>query len=473
MTAHPNILVILTDQQRSDSLGSVGWTGIKTPHLDRLAASGVHFTGAVCESPECVPARATILTGLPPHLSGVHSNSTTLRSGEWTFPRALRDAGYRTWAIGKQHFRPHRADHGFDRLVLGEPKATQDDDYLDFLDEHGFGWVDEPWGVRSDSYYIPQPSQLPDSHHITTWTGDRTIALLGESAPANAPFLGMVGFLKPHPPFDPTVPFARLYDPEIVPPPIDAGGQLDPFPVEVAQRFMKWREETSPALAQTLRAHYLGSVTQVDVQIGRILEAVDSLGLAERTVIVFLSDHGELLGDHGLWGKRSYLRGSCEIPLIICDPTRASSDPIADQIASQCDLAPTILAAAGCPIPPHLPGRDLLSAVESPPPSGLTGTYAAGPLGVVSRLTTRWRWSYSVAAGRERLFDLAADPNETNNLAIAEPDHPELVTSRCAVIAELSVSGDRLGMLDGKVLARSSDEAVRALFGRNRQRGRR
>lgn len=106
-------------------------------------------------------------------------------------------------------------------------------------------------------------------------------------------------------------------------------------------------------------------------------------------------------------------------------------------------------------------------------PSGLTGTYSAAASGVVSRLTSRWRWSYSVAGGRERLFDLTADPDETNNLAIAEPDHPELVASRRAVIAELSASGDRLGMLDGGELARSSDEAVRALFGRNRQRGRR
>lgn len=467
-----NVLVILTDQQRGDATGATGWDELHTPHLDSLTASGALWTRALCESPECVPARAAILTGLPPMRSGVTDNSTPLQEGSWTLPRALRTAGYATWAVGKQHFRPHRADHGFDRLILGEPLATGDDEYLTFLDDHGYGWIDEPWGVRRDSYYLPQTSPLPDELHITTWTADATIAQLVRSSGESRPFFGIAGFLKPHPPFDPTVPFAHLYDPEVVRRPVDPSGLLEPFPVEAAQLHSKWREETGAMLTQSLRAHYMASISQVDVQVGRILTALNELALVQSTIVVFLSDHGELLGDHGLWGKRSFLAGACNIPLVIRAPGLISPGTRIDALASHVDLAPTLLAATGVEIPHHLPGRNLLDCRESPA-QGVVATYSSGSRAIVSHHTSRFRWSYSIALGAERLFDLEVDPDECHNLAVHDPDHPQLEQSRGYVETQLAELDDPLRVLkDGRLKIMSDRPTVRR-HQRNRQPGRR
>jgi len=383
--------------------------------------------------------------------------------------RALRAAGYRSWAVGKQHFRPHRADHGFDELVLGEPLARDGDDYLDYLDSVGYGWVDEPWGRRADHYYLPQVSVLPHEHHHTTWTAEQAIRLI--ERPTSEPFVGVVGFLKPHPPFDPTVPFTHMYRPEELRAPIDANGSLRSFPIEVAQNHMKWRDETSKELALSLRAAYFASVSQVDAEIGRILGAIEPI--ARTTVVVFVADHGELLGDHGLWGKRSFLGGSLQIPLIIRRPDETNPGRVVEDLVSQRDVGPTILGLAGLPVPQNLAGTDLFGGGPARS-EALVAAYGTGDLGVVAHLTTTHRWSYSLAGGRQRLFDLRADPEETQNLVENDPDHPTAAAARASVEDELGRRGNVLGYLDdGGRLRVAALETVRRRFPRNNQRGRR
>ena len=477
MGDRPNVLVIVTDQQRGDAFGAAGNDAIRTPAIDRLASEGVVCQKAFTESPECVPARAVMLTGRLPADTGALGNVSPLREGFPTFPRVLRDEGYATWAVGKMHFWPVRADHGFDTLDLGEELSRpEEDDYLQYLDKVGFGWVHEPAGIRHELYYLPQPSQLPDEHHVTTWTGERTLARLEEAARRGRPFLGVASFVKPHPPFDPTVPYLTAYDPEVLPDPI--AQTSPPFPLEQAQSYMKWREETPAALARTLKAYYYATITQLDVQIGRILDCLEETGMADDTLVIFLSDHGELLGDHGQYGKRSFYEGGARIPFVVRWPGQVSAGVTHGGVVGQQDLAATVLTAAGgdaARFAASLPGRDVVADVgdraSREPRDVLVGSLYNGKAAIFGALHERWRWSYSVAGGRERLFDVDADPLEQVDLG-SSADHADVRARMRAAVVDVLAKAETERLLDGDDLPVAPPPPADRpgwFFGRNRQ----
>ena len=304
MAERPNLLLIMTDQQRGDALGCAGNPHIHTPYLDALAASGIRFERAYTESPECVPARALLLSGQWGHRTGVLGNGQSLSPEAPTFVHRLGQVGYRTQAIGKMHFKPIRASHGFDRLELSEEipwGSWEGDDYLTFLRRSGYGHVDEPYGIRHEYYYHPQVSQLPVELHGTTWTAERAIDFILH-APSDPWFL-CVSFVKPHPPFDPAIPFLTLYDPEQLPLPIRSDGP-EGWELARAQTYSKWMESTDDNLARLIKAAYYACITQIDEQIGRIMRALSGSGARSSTLVLFTSDHGELMGDHRHFGKR-------------------------------------------------------------------------------------------------------------------------------------------------------------------------
>ncbi|MCP3884840.1 MAG: sulfatase-like hydrolase/transferase, partial [Propionibacteriaceae bacterium] len=219
-----NILLIHTDQHRADCLGVAGNPDIQTPNIDALAAEGVHYTNHFCTYPVCTPSRTSLLTGLYCHQHGVLGNSGTLAPGLATFPRILRDAGYRTTAIGKMHFNPTYLDVGFDRMLLAEQcgPGHLDDDY------HRGLMAEDLWDVEDTQDQVFEyrqhasagywqstgaiESSLDEAHSATTWIGDRAVEELGDWGQDGN--LLMVGFIKPHHPHDPPAPWSSMYDPQ-------------------------------------------------------------------------------------------------------------------------------------------------------------------------------------------------------------------------------------------------------------------
>ena len=210
--ARPNVLLLFTDQQRYDTIAAGGNDLILTPALDRLCSTGVRFDRSYTPSPVCVSARYSLLTGLYPHRSGCADNGHTMGQKLPTLPGMLSSAGYQTRAIGKMHFSPVRHPFGFEGMELSEeiPESIENDEFLQHLADAGYGHVHEPHGVRSELYYIPQTSQLPAELHTTTWTADRTIQFLRDRD-RSRPFFVWSSFIKPHPPFEPPVPWNKLY----------------------------------------------------------------------------------------------------------------------------------------------------------------------------------------------------------------------------------------------------------------------
>lgn len=222
MKKPPNILHICTDQQRTDTIGALGgW--VQTPHLDRLVHEGTSFTRAYTPAPECVPARCSMITGLYADRTGCAFNGDPMPNDEEapTLMRLLSEGGYRTHGVGKCHFTPDpQAMKGFQSRSSSEEIVNDpcQDSYRRFLAENGFGHVMEPLGVRSEMYYIPQPSPIPAHLHHSQWVADECIGFIDKES-SEAPWYLYAGFIQPHPPFSPPSPWHKLYRWPDVPPP--------------------------------------------------------------------------------------------------------------------------------------------------------------------------------------------------------------------------------------------------------------
>ncbi|HEX6971720.1 MAG TPA: sulfatase-like hydrolase/transferase [Limnochordia bacterium] len=414
----PNILLLFTDQQRWDALGAAGNSIIKTPVLDGLARRGVLFARAYTPSPVCVAARGAVMTGLLPHRTGCFNNGFPLARGVPTLMQLLSEAGYQTHAVGKMHFSPPRVALGFESMELSEeiPVSAEADDFLQFLHARGYAHVHEPHGIRSDMYYIPQVSQLPAELHTTAWTAERTIAFL-RRRDRRRPFFLWTSFIKPHPPFDPPVPWNKLYRSVDMPlphcPPGSAG--LQTWWMRHQNRY-KYRESGPDLnLLRSMKAAYYACVSFIDYHIGRILNLLRQTGESENTLILFASDHGELLGDYHSFGKRSFLDAAARVPLIAVWPGHFPAGAVCERPVSLVDLMPTCLAAAGIdPGPYRLDGSDLREAVAREGGEALVlGQLDRRGRAVYMAFDGRWKYVYSAGDRREYLFDLEADPQET------------------------------------------------------------
>jgi arylsulfatase A-like enzyme len=408
----PNVLLIFADQLRADALGCYGSTVVRTPAIDRLAERATVFDAAYTPSPVCVPARAALLTGREPQANGCYENGSPMPDAR-TFLDELGDAGYRTHGVGKMHFTPDaQALRGFQTRDRGEEFSTpEDDDYLTFLAENGFGHVELPHGLRDEMYYVPQLSPVPEWLHFSHWVADRSLDFLASTG--DQPFLLWSSFVAPHPPFAPPSPWHRLYEPSLMPDPHEPAGGPGLLTVyDRLQARYKYRDGgRDRRLWQLLRAYYAASVSFLDSQIGRILTALEASGKLEDTLVVLSADHGEFLGDYGTFGKRSFLNPAARIPLVCAGPDFAagrSSAPV-----SLIDLYPTFAVAAGLPTP----AVDGVALQSVPSGRAVFGQYQQGPIGLFAVITERWKYIWSAPDRREYLLDRVRDPQETANLA--------------------------------------------------------
>lgn len=383
MSRPPDVLLIITDEQRHDCLGATGAGAVRTPALDALAGDGTLFENAFCTYPVCAPSRYSIMTGRYAHEHGGVGNHGTIRAATRTFPEQLREAGYRTAAVGKMHLTPPYLDIGFDRMQLSEQNGAGRylDDYhrdlraagrldrLDLMDQV------ETYREQAPPEYWERfgaaRSDLPEEWHSTTWTGDRAVEQIAGWGPE--PNLLTVSFIKPHHPFDPPEPWDRMYDPEQLRPLPGWIPECLPRDLQRSGGYFPHEQLSLPALRRVMAGYY-GAISQIDAQIARIVGRLRSAGRYDDTMIVFTSDHGDYLGYHHLLLKGGHLYDPLvRIPLIVKFPQGAGdrdARPVSDvaghrasDLVSHLDLAPTILRAAGLS-PAGLPGLDLADRRE-------------------------------------------------------------------------------------------------------------
>jgi arylsulfatase len=437
----PNLLLIMTDQQRWDALGAAGNPHIRTPNLDRLCASGVRFSHGYSEMPECVPARAMIATGTWGHRSGVMDNKGALPAGTETFYKRLSDAGYNTFAVGKMHINP-KVELGFGVRLNLDGIPHRGDHYYKHVQDSDFGHVKEPHGIRCPYYYVPQVSQLPPELHGTVWVGDHAVRLI-EERKGTQPWFGYVSFLKPHPPFDPSIPYLEQYDPDDMPLPARSDKDREQaFELLKWQTYFKWMDEAGDNITRLIKASYYALIQEVDDQVGRILDTLETTGQRENTLILFVSDHGELLGDHYQWGKRFFYDGAMRVPYILSQPGTLPQNIVRDALVGHLDIEATFMSAAG--LKPRGSGMDVRTLVagetEKAAEAGRTaevgaateargtsevggarqyafGEFSQGKNSLLMAWDGTWKFIYSPNGGRELLFHAEEDPYELNDLS--------------------------------------------------------
>ncbi len=434
----PNIVLITTDQMRADLMGCSNHPVVQTPHLDFLAKRGVYFEQAYSTTPVCIPARATIMTGLEGHTLGL----TTYVEGyeipvQETLPRQLREAGYETRVVGKMHTYPERCHYGFDSMLLceegrrlgqAEGKNRGYDDYENWLAEQGYPGQAFTHGIANNEYTI-SPWHLPDHLHPTEWIANESCKAIKRRDWTRPLFL-WASFTAPHPPLTPLMRDLYMYENDDIPEPT-IGDWADRHSV-YHQRNLAWFGDEPRSRKQQKLAYkgFYALITQVDRAINRILGTLREEGLAKNTWIIFTSDHGDNMGDHHLWIKMSFTQGACRIPMIITPPTRGDLDQLVapewlpGQVSQATvglqDLLPTCLDIAGIPIPEKLDGKSMLPLVLNPKAKirdEILGEF--GPIGKRSLMLTggTWKYIWFEEDGEELLFHIAKDTNEKNDLS--------------------------------------------------------
>ena len=418
----PNIIYIVADQWRGDCLGLYNNAHpVMTPHLNQLAAEGVHFSRAYADCPICMPQRVTMLTGktgaqmrcignFDPGNPPDFDRSTTLPA------RLAREAGYQTKAIGKMHFMPQRSRYGFEHVTL------HPDDYLWWLEDHGYGGAFRGHGLGGNEVY-PAVATTPDKYYHTTWSIDESIRFLDQRDP-ETPFFLYVVFEAPHSPFDPPAPYDRMYDNFTIPDPVHGNWLKSQCPASFQSRRVasKYNQLTPEAIREARRRYY-GQISQIDYHLGHLFGALRTRGLDKDTAIVFTSDHGECLGDHGLFNKYCFLESAARVPLIMRLPPASGFPSSEDRCAptQTADIAPTLLDLVGLPRDDAAEGRSLLPLMESP--DAFRGRILFGE---TPETTAAWDQEFKVVfyrtGGTEQFFHTQQDPDDTTDL-LTDPEH--------------------------------------------------
>jgi arylsulfatase len=453
----PNILWICTDQQRYDTIGALGNAYVSTPNLDRLVEHGASFTHAYCQSPICTPSRGSFLTGMYP--SRVHVNG----NGNERFPdhvplvtKMLADAGYDCGLIGKLHLAG-----AYGRV---EPRVADGYRYWQYSHAPRDDWPaghDYAEWVRDKGYSLREltqrPEGIPAELHQTTWCAEKTIEFIRQHA--RSPWLASVNIYDPHPPFNPPQAYRDQFDPVAMPGALFRDSDLEQQTKLAAMDFQSQVKDPSaldiknPVLAvtpssgvetaesvgardaKTLQAAYYAMIKLIDDQVGRILDALEETGQRENTVVLFMSDHGEMLGDHGLIQKGCrFYEGLVRVPLIWSWPGKFRANSRSDALVELTDIAPTLLEIAGEEVPAEMQGRSLLPQLTGESPASdhrefVRSEYYGAldlPDGTYATMFRDAQYKLVVYHGHAlgELYDLSEDPEEFINLW-DDPDYTQ------------------------------------------------
>jgi len=471
MPRRPNILLITSDQQHFNTLGVTN-PKIKTPALDRLCREGVRFDRAYCPNPTCTPTRASMITGMYPSQHGAWSLGTKLYEDVPVVGEDLIRGGYYTALLGKAHFQQvqHRAGmdsyesqplmrdldfwrafqgpwYGFQWIQIARNHGCEShagQHYGVWMEEKGLknwrdyfdGWPHDPEEIKRRHAQFHW--NLPEEFHYNVFTGEKTLEALDRAADQDRPFFIWSSFLDPHPPYVVSEPWASMYDPADMEPGRLVPGEHDKNPIHfrmTQEQSPKFREmffedfamhgfsshlHTEERIRKCMAVYY-GMISFMDQQIARILDHLDRLGQAGQTLVVFTTDHGHFLGQHGLIAKGAFhYEDMIRVPFIVRWPGKVPAGGVSNDIQNLVDLPPTFLAAAGLPIPGIMTGLNVLPNWTQGRPVRTWSITENHHTKTKIHLRTFVNRRYKITVYRQgsdgELFDLQEDPNEINNL---------------------------------------------------------
>ena len=437
MPDRKNLLFITTDQQRFDSLPCYGADFVVAPNLERLAAEGTVFESCYVSSPVCVPCRATMMTGMFPSAHGAMDNFTWIDTEAPKWTDAARAMGYTTAAIGKMHFAPWDAMEGFDERIICEDKRHWylPDDHSAFMAGHG---IQRPHPTEVPGYFesCGAPSFPYDKElYADAYIGDKAAEWIrGRADTAGGqPFAAWVSFTGPHDPYDPPPEYSALYEDSAIPEPIPA-----PENVSLASSFAA-QQKAHPAISNSMfrldytqaskdqvmdwRRHYFGNITLIDEGIGKILAALEAGDQLDNTVIVFSSDHGDALGDHGMVFKGFFYESMVHVPLIVRD---GADHRRVNALVGTADIVAYFYDILGASHPPSMQGTSIAPLLDGSESSLHDHVFSEMP---ARRMVFDGRYKYVHSRNdADEFYDLRDDPNESVNL-IGEAKHASVVES--------------------------------------------
>ena len=463
-SSQPNILCFVTDQQRADHLGCYGNPDIRTPNIDRLAREGIVFTESFVANPVCMPNRASMFTGKYPKAHRLRENGIALSPAETVLPEILRRSGYQTASFGKIHLAPFNmtselASEDYECYESHEYWAQHDDlplpyyglehvylvgghghytfaHYKNELERNHPGMHEKlnidhalspPTGARES-----WKASIPEELHYNTVIADKTIEFL-KTRDKSRPFFVWCSFPDPHHPYSPPRPYCDQYDPAAIRfSPARREGELDDLPPYFRECYEGRRRvggvkgdirQTTDEHYREIIAHTYGMISMVDYNIGRIMRTLEDLSLLEDTIVLFFSDHGDLMGDHWLINKGPFLfRGLVRIPTIWRLPGKSCAGRVSSALVSTVDLCPTLLDLVGIPIPDGVQGRSYRSVLVGEQEGFREWIYIEFDQSMFyyDRLrqirSKEWALTYYAENDYGLLYDLRRDPNELENL---------------------------------------------------------
>ncbi len=441
-TDRKNVLLIMSDQHKRDCLGVAGNPVARTPNLDALARSSVRFTRAYCSNPVCTPSRASLLTGLYTHNHGAWNNTTPWPPSHKTIAHYFSAAGYMTGLVGKMHFVDAQT-HGFDYHLdfndwyqfLGPKTKLYADELSRANSGSGMPQIDDLWRDFGDPWKgdrelddrqgpvaVGGVSKIPEQDHFESFVARESVRFL-KNFGRGRPFLLITSFLKPHDPFMPAARFAKMFRAEDMRLPASWGKvDLKTVPKEVRDSIehnAPTPELSDPDAAQRRIAYYYASLAQMDDCAGTVLRALKDLGLEDDTIVLYTSDHGEMLGEHGMWQKFEFYEGSCGVPLMIREPGAMAG--VCNAPVSLVSVLPTLAEMAGVPVSGRMDETSLVPQIRDPRAPRDRPVFAEynlrNPRAKYMIRDGRYKYSYWTHDIAE-LYDLQTDPEELRNLAL-------------------------------------------------------
>lgn len=461
----PNVVMIVVDQMRGDCLSHLNHPVVETPWLDHLARDGVSFTRAYSAVPSCIAARAGLLTGLSQdHHGRLGYQDRVTWNYPQTLPGSFRNQGYQTRCVGKMHVWPARSRLGFDEVELHDgylhternlnisisEHSSLNDDYLAWLRRELPDADLNDSGLECNSW-MARPFPYDEKYHPTNWVTQQAIAFLRRRDPTNPYFLTL-SYVRPHSPLDPPQYYYDLYDRQEIDFPLHA--DWEPADREhLAQYVNPQVGKARPQALRRARAAYYGSITHIDNQIGRFYMALQDSGELQNTIILFVSDHGDMLGDFNLFRKSLPYEGASHVPLILSDPGNILNLPKGsrnDTVTELRDVMPTLLDAADLSVPAGLDGTSLLPAARDTVHTLRPFIHGEHTLGTLSShwiIENNLKYVWFSQDGCEQLFDLSQDPQELTDRSGNSDYAKDLKRLRGYLIDTLGKRGD--GYSDG------------------------
>lgn len=444
----PNVIMISCDQLRKDALGCYDNPVIKTPNIDKLSQMGAKCEQMYVACPVCAPNRAAISTGRFPSINGVPENACVLPHDEITLMEVLRRAGYNTYGVGKMHFEPQWTFevgdyksannykggyggsnpqpkpwkfpyHGFEKGCFSEDNRVGP--YEEYLKEHGLSAWDDPHSFTYGQY-VTVASSWPEEHHQTTWVANKAIEYI-EGQPKDNPFFMWVSFIHPHSPFNPPKPYDTMYNPEDMPLSVSCENEFKEWPELYSNMLHSKEADNLKAMCdftgddwKRIKAYYYGMISLIDKQVGKLIQQLKKNNIFENTIIIFTSDHGEMMGNHGLLLKNTQYDCVTNVPFIISNCEKIKPGHVWDGLCQSTDIMPTILDLLNIRLPEGVQGKSIMSALNNSNTTIYNNVLIENSKGIRTVRTLKARLSWHGKGKKGELYNLVNDPHCFDNL---------------------------------------------------------